>query len=193
MKKIILASGSPRRKEILKKAGIDFEVKTAKCTETIPQGTKPADAVLMLAQRKCENVWNTLKNDTEQFVVIAADTVVGLDDDILGKPTSYEDALNMLMRLCGRKHSVYTGVCIMKNSGEKLVFFEKTDVYAKNFGKSGAEEYLKKGEYMDKAGSYAIQGHGRELIDKISGDFDNVVGLPSRAAKELQKILNTIK
>lgn len=170
--KLVLASKSPRRSEILKNAGIDFTVRVADADETIPEGTKPQDAVVFLAARKALAV-----ERAEDETVLGADTVVALDDKILGKPKDREDAFNMLRSLSGRVHSVFTGVCAVGN-GISLTFAEETKVEFYPLNDDEINEYLDTDEPYDKAGAYGIQGIASKFIRGIEGDYFNVVGLP---------------
>lgn len=173
--KLVLASKSPRRSEILKNAGIDFTVRVADADEAIPTGTSPEDAVVFLAARKALAV-----ERTEDETVLGADTVVVLDGEILGKPKGRGDAFNMLKSLSGRVHSVFTGVCAIGN-GLSMTFAEETKV---EFYKLTDEEiytYIDTGEPYDKAGAYGIQGLASKFIRGIEGDYFNVVGLPISA------------
>ncbi|GHV47208.1 septum formation protein Maf [Clostridia bacterium] len=189
---IILASSSPRRKEILEMAGIDFEVMNPG-GEEIPDITlSPAKIASTIALEKARRVFsrwqssessessggNSEKNRTAT-AILAADTIVVTDYGILGKPVSAADARRMLEILSGRVHTVITGVAVIRtNSGKAEVFSESTAV---EFYKLSAEEitrYLETGEYADKAGAYGIQGRGAVLVKRIDGDFFNVMGLP---------------
>lgn len=191
MIKIILASGSPRRKEILEKAGIVFSVYKSNAKEVITKMV-PEEAVMELAAQKAENVRGRLperiKGGREGTLIIGADTIVVLGDRILGKPRDEEDALRMLMSLSGRTHFVYTGVCgvFLDQKGtaipEKgILFAEKTSVTMYPFIEEEAKAYIRTGEPMDKAGAYGIQGLGGLLIKEIQGDYQNVVGFPLAA------------
>ncbi len=170
--KIVLASSSPRRKELLKTAGIDFEV-DVEGVEEIVKGDCVEDIVCSLAEQKCSPVALRRPSDC----VIGADTVVALDGKILGKPKDIEDAKQMLRTLSGNKHAVFTGVCISAK-GKKYVFCEKTEVTFFDLTEEEINSYVSTGEPMDKAGAYGIQGYGCTLVEKIDGDYFNVVGLP---------------
>lgn len=179
--KIILASGSPRRSEILKNAGIFFEVSVADADETLPKNIMPDKAVKYLAELKGDAVSTKIDG-----VIISADTVVTLDNTILGKPSDEQDAERMLKMLSGKTHYVYTGVCI-QDSKRKTVFCEKTAVTFYELDEAEIKEYVATGEPMDKAGAYGIQGLGALLVKKIDGDYLNVVGLPmARLKRELK-------
>ena len=170
--KLVLASKSPRRSEILKNAGIDFTVRVADADETIPDGTKPCDAVVFLAARKAMAV-----ERVDDETVLGADTVVVLDDKILGKPKDREDAFNMIKMLSGRVHSVFTGVCAI-GDGISLTFAEETKVEFYPLSDDEINEYIDTDEPYDKAGAYGIQGLASKFISGIQGDYFNVVGLP---------------
>lgn len=179
--KLILASKSPRRSEILKNAGIDFIVRVADADETIPEETSPEDAVVFLAARKALAV-----ERAEDETVLGADTVVVLDGEILGKPKDRDDAFNMIKSLSGRVHSVFTGVCAI-GGGISMTFAEETRVEFYNLTDEEINTYIDTDEPYDKAGAYGIQGLASKFIRGIEGDYFNVVGLPISAI--YQKIL----
>ena len=188
MKKIILASGSPRRKELLENLGIKFEILPDNTPEPVLENISPQDAVMTLAKFKGDNVVSVI-GKSEDCIIISADTVVAVDDRILGKPRTKEDAFEMLSSLSGRCHSVYTGVYLRENPGGKSVnFYEKTEVFFKNLDIKEIKDYINTGEPMDKAGAYGIQTLGAAFVEKICGDYFNVVGLPlcslAKALKE---------
>ena len=190
---IILASGSPRRRELLAQAGLKFSVVTADTDETI--GDKgPADAVEMLSARKASAVLDILEAPGKGGrIVLGADTVVAADGVILGKPENREKAAEMLRLLSGRNHEVYTGVTmIYESEGEEdrtVTFSECTRVSFYPLTEKEIEEYVATGEPMDKAGAYGIQGLGAELVEKIDGDYNNVVGLPlARVLREMKSL-----
>lgn len=173
MSKIILASASPRRKELMTLAGYDFEVKCADIIETVPENAKPEDVVMSLALQKAQAV----ARENPEAIVVGSDTVVALDEKILGKPHSKQEAVEMLRSLSGRRHRVYTGVAIIKGEKSKT-FFEKTEVEFYPLSDEETESYVATGEPMDKAGAYGIQGRGALLVKGIDGDYFNVMGLP---------------
>ncbi|MBR2454417.1 MAG: septum formation inhibitor Maf [Clostridia bacterium] len=170
--KLVLASKSPRRSEILKNAGFEFIIRTADADETIADGTNPEDAVVMLAARKAMAV-----ERNEDEVVLGADTIVVLDDKILGKPKDREDAFNMLRSLSGRVHSVFTGVCAISDKGS-MTFAEETKVEFYPLTDEEINTYIDSNDCYDKAGAYGIQGLASKFIRGINGDYFNVVGLP---------------
>ena len=179
--KIILASGSPRTRELLSQAGIEYVVEPAD-VEEITSETLADKVVEDLSRIKAMAV---SKNHPGE-VVLAADTVVAIDGRILGKPKDEEDAFNMLMSLSGRAHQVYTGVTIVYSDGTVKTFSECTDVVMYENTKEQICSYIASREPMDKAGAYGIQGLGAVLVKEISGDYNNVVGLPlARVYREL--------
>ena len=169
---LVLASKSPRRSEILRNAGLDFTVRVAGADETIPDGTKPQDAVVFLAARKAMAV-----ERADDELVLGADTVVVLDNKILGKPKDRDDAYNMIKSLSGRVHSVFTGVCAIGN-GVSVTFAEETKVEFLPLTDEEISAYIDTDEPYDKAGAYGIQGLASKFIRGIEGDYFNVVGLP---------------
>ena len=182
--KLILESNSPRRAEILRQGGFDFEKRVADTDETLSAGISPAEAVETLARQKGQAVPHT-----KDEVVLAADTVVSLDGRILGKPKSKADAVQMLKSLSGRTHSVYTGVYIVKGE-QGFLFSEETAVTFFPLTEAEITAYVESGEPMDKAGAYGIQGRGALFVEKICGDYLNVVGLPlAKTAKILKEVL----
>ncbi len=176
---IILASKSPRRRELMKYITEDFTCESAEVDETLPDGIEPKDAVIYLSKIKARPFKNA--EDT----VIGADTVVAIDNVILGKPESPENAREMLRLLSGREHSVYTGVTVIKD-GNETSFYVETRVKFFNLTEDEIERYIATGEPFDKAGAYGIQGYGSLLVEEIHGDYFNVVGLP---ISKLNKLL----
>ncbi len=185
MAEIILASASPRRRELLALAGVDFAVKVADVEEVIPENASPDEVVKSLAMQKASAV----AQENPDSIVIGSDTVVALDGAILGKPRDEEDAVRMLKALSGRSHTVYTGVAIIH--GEKISnFCEATEVVFNKLTEEEIRNYVATKEPMDKAGAYGIQGKGCILVEKIVGDYFNVVGLPvSRLYRELKSFI----
>lgn len=188
MYQIILASGSPRRRELLDLAGIKYTVKPSQKEEVI-SSTIPEDVVKELSFQKADDIATGVPAGT---VVIGSDTVVALDSQILGKPKSKEDACRMLKELQGKSHKVYTGVTfiIEEETGRKVVTFaEATRVDMYPMTDAEIEAYVEGGEPMDKAGAYAIQGEGTVFIRGIEGDYNTVVGLPlARVYQELKTL-----
>lgn len=174
--KIILASASPRRTELLKELISDFEIIPSRCKEYLPPAISPIDAVMLLAYEKAYDVYSQVSYDSSTLV-IGADTVVD-NGRIIEKPKDKEDALSMLLDLSGKPHWVHTGVSIIGN-GIKEVFYDSTKVFFKKYTSDDLKEYLETDEPYDKAGAYAIQGYFGRFIDHIEGDFNNVMGLPT--------------
>ena len=190
MIKMILASASPRRRELLTQAGFSFEVKVSDADEIITE-KEPDKIVKELALVKACAV---AASETEALI-IGADTIVTVDGKILGKPRDAEEAFSMLSMLQGRTHQVYTGVALItKEEGlqKSHVFSEKTDVHMYPMTEQEIREYIATGEPLDKAGAYGIQGRAAVYIRKIEGDYNNVVGLPiSRLYQELKSSAST--
>ncbi|AST56386.1 Maf family protein [Thermoanaerobacterium thermosaccharolyticum] len=173
--KIVLASNSPRRREILSNIGLDFDVIPSNIAEETKE-EEPENIVMDLSRKKALCVAEKLDDDS---IVIGADTVVVIDGEILGKPKDKGEAFSMLRKLSGRWHKVYTGVSVVSLRNRKLINdYESTDVYIKNLSDDMILNYIEKGECLDKAGSYAIQGYGSLIVERINGDYFNVVGLP---------------
>lgn len=173
---IILASASPRRRELLERMGIEkFDIIVSDVDETLEEGLSPAEQVERLSRLKAGAV--AAEAADPDALIIAADTVVTLDGAILGKPADKEDAFRMLSALSGVRHHVYTGVTVMQ--GEKvLTRHEATSVDFRPLEPEEVESYIATGECMDKAGAYGIQGYGCLLVEGINGDYYNVMGLP---------------
>ena len=172
---IVLASGSPRRYELLKMIGIeDFKVIVDISDEDLTAGLSPEEQVIALSLQKAQNVARAC---SKTDIIIAADTLVYLDDEPLGKPESFADAGKMLTKLSGRVHSVFTGVTILRDD-HYVSAAEKTDVSFRELSESEIDAYVETGEPMDKAGAYAAQGGAAVFIERIEGDFFNVMGLP---------------
>ena len=184
-RKIILASASPRRKELLTRAEVKFDICLKSVDETVPEGMNPVEGAEHTAAVKAMAVafMNT------EAVVIGADTIVVLDGEVLGKPKDKADAADMLRKLSGREHEVITGVCLAyKGKYEtfhclsKVKFYELTD--------DEIRHYVASGEPMDKAGAYGIQGKGMMLVESINGDYCNIVGLPvAQTVRRIKELL----
>jgi septum formation protein len=185
--KLILASSSPRRAEILANAGLPFSVLSSAVDESPYPGETPAALVQRLANAKADLV---TARAVGPAIILAADTVVVLDDKILGKPSSIEDARHMLQQLGGRTHSVLTGVALVRlPDGERRQFIESTLVHFRPITDEELSSYLATAEPYDKAGAYAIQGQAGRYIPRIEGCYFNVVGLPlSRVVNELKTL-----
>ena len=181
MKHIILASASPRRKEILELADLKFDVMPSDAQE-ITTKTALNEVVMELASIKAKDIY---KKSEKQSMVVGADTVVAYQGQILGKPADEADAKRMLTMLSGQTHEVYTGVCVIEDEKIKT-FYEETKVTFYEISDEQIDRYIKTGEPMDKAGSYGIQGKAAVFIKGIEGDYYNVVGFP--IARFLQEI-----
>ncbi len=177
--RLILASASPRRRELLTQAGYSFEVHPADIPEDPLPAEDPSTYVARLAREKAEAVYAKLfsKGSVPTSVVLGADTTVTLDDQILGKPADAADAARMLRLLSGRTHRVITGVAVVTASGTRVAA-EATSVYFNTLSDEEISTYVATGEPMDKAGAYAIQGRAARWIPRIEGCYFNVVGLP---------------
>lgn len=181
---IILASGSPRRKEILANTNVKFEVLTSDIDEKIFDFEEPAQLVLRLAFEKCMDI---AINNPEKLV-IGADTIVVLDNEILGKPKNEEEAFDMLSKLSNRAHQVITGISIVNLAmDKKIVDYVISDVKFKNLSDKDIKDYISTGECLDKAGAYGRQGYGALLVQEIKGDYFNIVGLPISRLSDILK------
>ncbi|KAI4453109.1 bifunctional dttp/utp pyrophosphatase/methyltransferase protein-related [Holotrichia oblita] len=175
--KIILASASPRRRELLSAVGLTFEVVIDTSEEKIDYALSLREIVMDLAKQKAENVSKAINND--ESVIIAADTMVVRDNIILGKPKDEKDAFLTLQRLSNGWHEVYTGIVVYQRNANLLVMdYEVTRVKFRTIGDDEIKRYISSGEPMDKAGSYGIQNKGALFVERIDGDYFNVVGLP---------------
>jgi septum formation protein len=184
MQHLILASGSPRRKELLKNLRLTFDVVVSQIDESFNEDMRPEEVVMHLAYQKASDV---AKLYPYSFV-IGADTIVCCENQILGKPKDQQEAFDMLKMLSGKTHEVFTGVSIVH--GQKhSTFYEKTEVTFWELSDEEIHDYISSGEPLDKAGSYGIQELGSALVKKIHGDYFSVVGLPvSRTIRELRKL-----
>jgi septum formation protein len=175
---LILASSSPRRSELLQRAGLDFTVEPADIDERVQDGENPSTYVQRLAMEKAQVVWERhAGEDREDLMVLGADTTVVCDGAILGKPADQAEARSMLEKLAGRTHQVLTGIAVVSSRG----LFSEVDITQVFFDLIGEQEmvrYLASGEPMDKAGAYGIQGYAARWIPRIEGCFFNVMGLP---------------
>ena len=175
MSQIVLASGSPRRRELLERVGVtDFTVRVPEVEEYFPEGLTPPDVVSYISREKAEAA---VKLCGPEDIVITADTMVFLDDQRLGKPRDEAHALEMLTALQGRKHTVCTGVSVCRGA-KRLTETESTDVFFRPATEAQLRRYIATGEPMDKAGAYGVQGRGALLVERLEGDFFNVMGLP---------------
>ena len=195
-KKVILGSGSPRRRELLQQIGMEFVVMTSNCEEVITSNI-PAKIVQELSLMKAKDVFDKVCEKTEEMdsceiLVIGADTIVALDDRILGKPASKENAVSMLECLQGRVHQVYTSVSFVWKQNSKVMthtFYEQTDVEVMPMTEKEIRDYVNLDTCMDKAGAYGIQNEFACFVKGIQGDYNNVVGLPvCRVYRELYEL-----
>lgn len=185
---LILASASPRRKELLEKIGLPFTVQPAKGEERITQKS-PAAVVMELSRQKAEEI---AAAQTEDCIIIGADTVVAKGEKIMGKPKDAADAKQMLRSIADDCHQVYTGVTLIRTGAhpQSVTFQEKTDVCLYPISDAEVDAYIASGDPMDKAGAYGIQGDFAIYVKRIAGDYYNVVGLPiGRVYQELKRML----
>ena len=176
--RFILASASPRRREILENISLDFEIIADESEEIMIEGEKPYDTVKRLAMQKAKNIAAGIESG-ENTIVIGADTVVSIDGKILGKPNDEIEAKDMLLTLSGRINTVYTGLAVIETqSGKEVSDFVSTGVKFRNLSEKEIENYIRSGEPMGKAGAYGIQKIGGLFVESINGDYFNVVGLP---------------
>lgn len=193
MREIILASGSPRRKELLEQIGVSFKVIKSDAEEIITK-IEPGEIVKDLSAQKAADVAAQI----DEGIILGADTIVCIDGKVLGKPKNREDAGKMLEQLQGREHSVFTGVTLIKKQPQRISncaeeihsFFCETKVYVHEMSREEIERYLDTGDAYDKAGSYGIQGPFAAYVDGIQGDYSNVVGLPVAAVYQALKKFN---
>lgn len=191
MKNIILASGSPRRKQLLQAAEISFKVMASETDESYPEHLRPSEVAVHIAEKKAAAVKSDLAitTNSDDYTIIAADTIVVLNDHIIGKPKDDADAIKILSELSGKTHQVITGVCIMR-ANKKIIFAEKTEVTFYPLDQAQIQHYVARYQPFDKAGAYAIQEWiGMTGIQSIKGDFYNVMGLPvGRVVRELKAL-----
>ena len=185
MIKLILASASPRRSELLSNVGVDYEIVVPKFDERAYMDEQellrgfisPQEQTYMLAYQKAARALDCI-DDKQNVVALGVDTSVVVDDIILGKPEDEQDAVRMLMMLSGRAHKVISGFALVAGDGREYVSFEETKVYMRAFSETEALDYVKREYVLDKAGAYAIQGKASVFVEKIDGCYFNVVGLP---------------
>ena len=180
LNQLILASSSPRRRELLAKAGYTFEVRAADIDESLHAGEQPKEYVQRLALEKAQ----VIAALNPEAVVLGGDTTVVLEGEVLGKPVDLADAERMLRLLSGRTHQVYTGLAVVRGT-EHQIHVETTDVVFRTITDEELTAYLASGEAMDKAGAYGIQGYAARWIPRIEGDYFNVVGLPLASVVQL--------
>jgi septum formation protein len=181
-KRLILASSSPRRAEILTREKVRFEIKILDSYKEENVSSDPVTHVLESSKRKAQSVADEL----EDGIILGADTIVVLDGEILGKPQNKENAFFILKKLSGRTHDVYTGVTLInKSTGKTISNYDVTKVKFNQLNEQKIADYITTGEPMDKAGAYGIQGMGSFLVDHIEGSLDNVIGLPTERLQEM--------
>ena len=189
MAKIILASSSPRRQKILKQVGIPFTILPSDIDEDLSGEMSPYEAVKTLSERKAACAVGKMEYPA---VIVAADTIVDLNGKIIGKPSDKSDAFNILKKLQGKRHSVYTGVCIINKTADDTVvrsIIDNAAVFMRPMTDDEIRAYIETGEPMDKAGAYAIQEKGSLFVERIEGDFYTVEGLPIvRVYQELKNM-----
>ncbi len=179
---LILASGSPRRQYLLKELGLEFEIQTTQVSEDHPDNLSPAEVAVCLAERKAECFDSARLPD--KTIVIGADTIVTIGNEILGKPGNYRDAVAMLQKLSGKKHEVITAVCL-KSRKKKKTFYVNSSVYFRDLDMEEIDYYIRNFQPFDKAGGYGIQEWiGYIGIGKIEGSFFNIMGLPVKELYE---------
>lgn len=182
---LVLASNSSRRRKLLEDIGIEFETITNDVSEELEVGLSPQECVMTLSKRKAEAALAKRPDD----IIVAADTSVFLEGEIIGKPINDEEAFEILKKISGKAHKVYTGVTIIDNK-QSVTFYEVTQVFMKPYNDIQIYDYIKTGEPFGKAGAYAIQGLGGQLVDYYEGDFFTVVGLPVKKLQEKLKKFN---
>lgn len=190
--KIILASTSSRRKELLTQMGIEFEVKAPEIEEDMSQKVNFKKLSEILSKQKCGDVFNRTKGNR---LVIGSDCMVYINKHLLGKPHSREDAINMLTMLSGKWHKVVSGLCVMvqdKNGTREYLCHDVTKVKFKKLSTLDIERYIDSGEYADKAGSYAIQGGAGMFVEKIVGNLSTVIGIPTHKLHDILKQENIL-
>ena len=181
---IILASASPRRREILENTNVKFDVISSSIEELVLEGESPCQMVMRLAFEKGIDIASKRKSD----LVISADTIVVLDNTVLGKPKDEEEAKLMITNLSGRTHQVITGISLINlENDKKVIDYVISNVKFKNLSEDDINDYIKTKESLDKAGAYGIQGYGAILVEEIQGDYFNIVGLPISKLSDLLK------
>ena len=180
---VILASASPRRREILESLGVDIKIVTADVDESFDEA-QFFEVAMQIAKKKCKAVYEKLNGDLREFPIISADTVVFCEGEIMGKPKDEKDAYRMLKKLSGKAHEVTTGICVGSN-GEFHCSFATTKVYVDDLTDAQIQNYIDTRDPFDKAGAYGIQGLFSKHIRKIDGCYFNVVGLPTNALSHL--------
>lgn len=190
MKKLILASTSPGRKEALEKAGFEFEISPSDFEEVMDENLSPEELVIQLSQGKARDVASRVK----EGIVIGADTVGVFEGKILGKPHTEENNIKMLQELNGREHSIITGVTLIDTeTGREISKAVETKIWFRSLSEEEIGEYVKTGEALKKAGGYAYQGLGRKLVDHVEGSETNIIGMPIEDLKEMLKNFEEVK
>ena len=185
--RLLLASASPRRRELLRNAGFEFEVQPSRIVEEIQRGERPEDFARRAAREKAMQI---AASSPRGSLVLGADTVVVIDGETLGKPSNREDATRMLRLLSGRTHQVHTGICLVRAPAEiEALEHETTLVTFRELDEEEIRGYVESGEPLDKAGAYAIQGLASKFVTRISGCYSNVVGLPVARLYDILKPL----
>lgn len=191
MKKIVLASQSPRRAEILKKAGYDFVSFPVFISEIPNENLSLDEQIIDIAKRKALACLDQCPNKNPSHIILASDTMVCLENSAIGKPENEQDAFNTLKKLSGKMHEVKTAIILLDQSTQDITsHIETSQVFFKNLADQDIWDYIKTGEPMDKAGSYAIQGLGGKFVEKFVGDYNNVVGLPLSALEKIFAVKN---
>jgi septum formation protein len=187
-RRLILASGSPRRAKILKREKVRFDVMMPPNLKEESSSSDPVEHVLSLSRKKAASV----SGQVEEAIILGADTIVVLDGQIMGKPHDEKRAFSILTKLSGRAHRVYTGITLVnKYNGKSISDYDSTQVKFNQLDEENIRRYIKTGEPMDKAGAYGIQGMGNFLVESYQGSLDNVIGLPTEKLKEmLTQIIN---
>jgi septum formation protein len=188
--RLVLASGSPRRFNLLRKNGISFRQIIPSIDEENSDEQVPSRLAIVLAERKAQAVLNLIEDDE---IILGCDTIVILDGNIMGKPDSAEDAFRMLTTLSGKKHTVCSAIALLDRHGRIVRGFELTDVFFMPVGPDEIEKYIATGEPLDKAGAYGIQEQGGFLVDRIAGNVDNVIGLPMTLLDNLAWQMATVR
>lgn len=188
--RLVLASGSPRRVKLLSDNGIAFRQLIPNIDESNSFNLGAYELATHLAEQKAKAALEIIEDNE---LILGSDTIVVLNDEILGKPRSFDDAVSMLTRLSGQKHIVCSAIALLDKFGHVASGYELTDVYFKPVSIDQIEAYVKSGEPMDKAGSYGIQEIGKFLVDRINGNIDNVIGLPMTLLEKLSGKLSDLK
>lgn len=184
--RLVLASQSPRRRELLERAGFSFTVSPSQLSEILDESLSLTGQIEDLAKRKAE-AWLTSAKPSERqdILILSADTVVALGDQILGKPKDQKENLSYLRQLSGREHQVITAVCLADPAGQTLVGHGLSRIFFRQLSDDEMSAYAASGDGLDKAGGYGIQGAAGAFVDRLVGDFDNVMGLPIAVVEEL--------